>query len=130
MISKHADMRRKWLRKRGESEVELGIADDLEVIGDVSESVAQSILVQSALKSLTPMQRAVLVLHYEYGLAIREVAHALEIPPGTVASHLARGRVAAAAYIELMPSLLVTARKELDSTDSLHEIEDAEVIEE
>jgi hypothetical protein len=51
------------------------------------------------------MQRAVLVLTYEYGFLLREVAQVLEIPLGTAASHLARGKAAVAAHVELIPAL-------------------------
>ena len=105
MVSKHVDLRRKWARRRQEKETTFDLAQDVLQIADQSDDVLKRLLVQAALKSLTPMQRAVLVMTYEYGFLIREVADLLEIPLGTAASHLARGKAAVAAHIELVPAL-------------------------
>ena len=48
-------------------------------------------------------------------MVLREVADVLQIPMGTAASHLARGKAAVAAYIELVPELEKSAVKELES---------------
>ena len=111
MVSKHADMRRKWLRKKDEKESSWDLAENVRAIADHSDDVAQRLLVQSALKSLTAIQRAVLVLIYEHGLVLREVAEILEIPMGTAASHLARGKAAVAAYLDLVPEFEKSAKK-------------------
>ena len=129
IVSKHADMRRKWLRKRSEKEVELAYAENLIALTDESDDVAERLLVQSALKSLSTMQRAVLVLHYQYGFALNETAQALEIPPGTAASHLARGRATVAVNVEWLPAIAKSERKALKSRKIL-EIESGEVSEE
>ena len=129
IVSKHADMRRKWLRKRSEKEVELAYAENLIALTDESDDVAERLLVQSALKSLSTMQRAVLVLHYQYGFALNEIAQALEIPPGTAASHLARGRATVAVNVEWLPAIAKSERKALKSRKIL-EIESGEVSEE
>ena len=129
IVSKHADMRRKWLRKRSEKEVELAYAENLIALTDESDDVAERLLVQSALKSLSTMQRAVLVLHYQYGFALNEIAQALEIPPGTAASHLARGRATVAVNVEWLPAIAKSERKALKSRKIL-EIESGEVHEE
>ena len=129
IVSKHADMRRKWLRKRSEKEVELAYAENLIALTDESDDVAERLLVQSALKSLSSMQRAVLVLHYQYGFALNEIAQALEIPPGTAASHLARGRATVAVNVEWLPAIAKSERKALKSRKIL-EIESGEVNEE
>ena len=129
IISKHADMRRKWLRKRSEKEVELAYAENLIALTDESDDVAERLLVQSALKSLSSMQRAVLVLHYQYGFALNEIAQALEIPPGTAASHLARGRATVAVNVEWLPAIVKSERKALKLRKIL-EIESGEVNEE
>jgi RNA polymerase sigma factor (sigma-70 family) len=113
MVSKHADMRRKWLRKKETNETSWELAENIREIADQSDDVTQRLLVQAALKSLTAQQRAVLVLIYEYGLVLREVAEILEIPVGTAASHLARGKAAVAAYIDLVPELEKSVRKSL-----------------
>ena len=103
MVSKHIDMRRKWARRRDEKEVTFDLPEAVLQIADQSDDVVQRLLVQSALKTLTGMQRAVLVLVYEYGLVLREVAEVLQIPAGTVASHLARAKAAVAAHLNLVP---------------------------
>lgn len=132
MVSKHADMRRKWLRKQEERETSWDLAENIRDIADQTDDVTQRLLVQAALKSLSAIQRAVLVLMYEHGMVLREVADVLQIPMGTAASHLARGKAAVAAYIELVPELEKSAKKELTSPFSnVHEIEivNAEVVE-
>lgn len=131
MVSKHADMRRKWLRKQEERETSWDLAENIRDIADQTDDVTQRLLVQAALKSLSAIQRAVLVLMYDHGMVLREVAEVLQIPMGTAASHLARGKAAVAAYIELVPELEKSATKELSSpVSNVHEIEivNAEVV--
>ena len=132
MVSKHADMRRKWLRKQQELETSWDLAENIRDIADQTDDVTQRLLVQAALKSLSAVQRAVLVLIYEHGMVLREVADVLQIPMGTAASHLARGKAAVAAYIDLVPELEKSANKELSPPlNNVHEIEivNAEVVE-
>jgi RNA polymerase sigma factor (sigma-70 family) len=128
MVSKHADMRRKWLRKQQEKETSWDLAENIRDIADQTDDVTQRLLVQAALKTLTAAQRAVLVLIYEHGMVLREVAQVLEIPMGTAASHLARGKAAVAAYIELVPELEKSAKKELLGTDKETKVLLAEVV--
>ena len=132
MVSKHADMRRKWLRRQQEKETSWDLAENIRDLVDQTEDVTQRLLVQAALKSLSAAQRAVLVLIYEHGMVLREVAEVLQIPMGTAASHLARGKAAVAAYVELVPELEKSANRELPKSSSgLSEIETviAEVVE-
>ena len=128
MVSKHADMRRKWLRKQQEKETSWDLAENIRDIADQTDDVTQRLLVQAALKTLTAAQRAVLVLIYEHVMVLREVAQILEIPMGTAASHLARGKAAVAAYIELVPELEKSAKKELLGTDKETRVLLAEVV--
>jgi len=123
MVSKHIDMRRKWARHRDEKEVSFDLPEEVLQISDQSDDVLQRLLVQSALKSLSGMQRAVLVLTYEYGFVLREVAEVLEIPTGTAASHLARGKAAVAAHIGLMPELEKSFKKPISKAGMSKEIE-------
>lgn len=123
MVSKHIDMRRKWARRRDEKEVSFDLPEEVLQISDQSDDVLQRLLVQSALKSLSGMQRAVLVLTYEYGFVLREVAEVLEIPTGTAASHLARGKAAVAAHIGLMPELEKSFKKPISKSGMSKEIE-------
>jgi len=124
MVSKHVDMRRKWLRRQQEKETSWDLAENIRDLVDQTDDVTQRLLVQAALKSLSAAQRAVLVLIYEHGMVLREVADVLQIPMGTAASHLARGKAAVAAYVELVPELEKSAKKELtNSTSNVSEIE-------
>jgi hypothetical protein len=50
-------------------------------------------------------------------MVLREVADVLQIPMGTAASHLARGKAAVAAYVELVPELEKSANKELTNAN-------------
>jgi RNA polymerase sigma factor (sigma-70 family) len=129
MVSKHADMRRKWLRKQQEKETSWDLAENIRDIADQTDDVTQRLLVQAALKTLSAAQRAVLVLIYEHGMVLREVAQVLEIPMGTAASHLARGKAAVAAYIELVPELEKSAKKEITGADQETRVLLAEVVE-
>lgn len=123
LVSKHADMRRKWLRKQEEKETSWDLAENIRDIADQTEDVTQRLLVQAALKSLSAIQRAVLVLMYEHGMVLREVSEVLQIPMGTAASHLARGKAAVAAYIELVPELEKSSAKELTGVSTVHELD-------
>jgi len=132
MVSKHADMRRKWLRRQQEKETSWDLAENIRDLVDQTEDVTQRLLVQAALKTLTAAQRAVLVLIYEHGMVLREVAEVLQIPMGTAASHLARGKAAVAAYVELVPELEKSSSRELSNrSGGKNEIETviAEVVE-
>ena len=119
LVSKHADMRRKWLRRQQEKETSWDLAENIRDLVDQTDDVTQRLLVQAALKSLSAAQRAVLVLIYEHGMVLREVAEVLQIPMGTAASHLARGKAAVAAYVELVPELEKSAKKELTNSNSV-----------
>ena len=116
-------MRRKCARRRDEKEVSFDLPEEVLQIADQSDDVLQRLLVQSALKSLSAMQRAVLVLTYEYGFVLREVAEVLEIPTGTAASHLARGKAAVAAHIGLMPELEKSFKKGITGSSPKAELE-------
>jgi RNA polymerase sigma-70 factor (ECF subfamily) len=52
---------------------------------------------QTALRSLSLRQRALIILHYQEGFSIAEMAEILSIPEGTVKSRLyhARNRIRA-----------------------------------
>lgn len=129
MVSKHADMRRKWLRKQQELETSWDLAENIRDIADQTDDVTQRLLVQAALKSLSAIQRAVLVLIYEHGMVLREVADVLQIPMGTAASHLARGKAAVAAYVELVPELEKSSGREINAPiNNVQEILIAEVV--
>ncbi|MEI6041794.1 MAG: sigma-70 family RNA polymerase sigma factor [Actinomycetes bacterium] len=132
MVSKHADLRRKWARRQVERETTLEFADFISEIADDTDELSERLLVQAALKSLTAAQRAVLLLSYQYGYPIREVSEILGMPVGTVASHLARGKNAIALYVAPRSSVKYQEKVELEnnSQQPAQNIQDAEVIEE
>jgi len=132
MVSKHADLRRKWARRQAERETTLEFADFISEIADDSDELSERLLVQAALKSLTAPQRAVLLLSYQYGYPIREVSQILDMPAGTVASHLARGKSAIALYVAPRSSVKYQEKVELENNlqQPAQNIQDAEVIEE
>jgi len=61
-------------------------------------------------------------------MVLREVADVLQIPMGTAASHLARGKAAVAAYIELVPELEKSAKKEISGSNQETRVLLAEVV--
>jgi hypothetical protein len=62
-------------------------------------------------------------------MVLREVADVLQIPMGTAASHLARGKAAVAAYVELVPELEKSSTREISApADNVREIVIAEVV--
>lgn len=115
IISRHTDMRRKWNRKRNENEIEYFEAFASAAVDENSDSILESLMVQNAMKSLSPMQRAVLLLHYIYGYTLKDVAEVLKIPAGTAASHLARGKATVAERAEFLPEILRQDRIALEA---------------
>jgi hypothetical protein len=62
-------------------------------------------------------------------MVLREVADILQIPMGTAASHLARGKAAVAAYVDLVPELEKSSSRQIDAPiDNVREILIAEVV--
>ena len=51
-------------------------------------------------RRLPRRQAQVLALHYGYDLSVEQVAHTLELSPGTVKSYLSRGRAAITAHLD------------------------------
>ena len=52
-------------------------------------------------------------MHYEFGFVLREISEILEIPFGTVASHLARGKASVATYLNFLPEILHKDKQEI-----------------
>ena len=129
MVSKHADLRRKWARKKDELETTLEALDAAIDGSNSAEEITERLLVHAALKSLTPAQRAVLVLTYEEGYALKEIAKALDMPMGTVASHLARGKLAVGSFIQGTKEISAPLNKKRPEI-TVDEILDAEIVEE
>ena len=51
-----------------------------------------SVLLDEAMESLSPIQRETVVLYHHHGQAVSDIASLLDIPCGTVKSHLHRAR--------------------------------------
>ncbi|MCR9204014.1 MAG: sigma-70 family RNA polymerase sigma factor [Halobacteriovoraceae bacterium] len=58
----------------------------------VSQETDSKLDLESAIKELRPIERAVMTLSYSQDLAHQDVANILEIPLGSVKTHLLRGK--------------------------------------
>ena len=79
------------LRKRRESLSVEGDFDHLPAPGK-NPSVAMAVDVRQALKQLSVEEQAVFDLHYRKGMTHAETSAVLELPLGTVKTHLSRGK--------------------------------------
>jgi RNA polymerase sigma-70 factor (ECF subfamily) len=84
---KARDAQRQWFRRRRRDHAWHEMADDHEEFsGDLQRAMEQ------ALATLSMDQRAAVTLCLAYGLSHGEAAAAMDMPLGTVKSHVARGR--------------------------------------
>lgn len=67
---------------------------------DAPPPSADVVAVRDALATLPTSQRASLILHYFDDLSVRQVAHTLGVPEGTVKARLSRGRAALAEALD------------------------------
>src|SRR6186997_2135869 len=75
------------LRRRGRRPMEVELVEiDGPAVADIASVIADRDLLDVALRSLGPEQRAVIVLHYYLGMPLPDVAAALRIPIGTAKS--------------------------------------------
>ncbi|MFW2382519.1 MAG: RNA polymerase sigma factor [Acidimicrobiales bacterium] len=81
-------------RRDRRREVGLHVVPDQPDVLETAEVVERHDEVRNALDSLTPDHRAALLLVDREGLSYDEVAHVMDITPGTVASRLSRARTA------------------------------------
>jgi RNA polymerase sigma-70 factor (sigma-E family) len=89
LVGKHVDaLRRPWRRERSVPEQSDRPDDRAQGAFDEVESGDGPLL--RALGTLSPDQRAVVVLRFTDDLAIDEIARQLGVPPGTVKSRLSR----------------------------------------
>ena len=89
------ELRRRRRRPRPDD----GVIDQVDVASsrpDTASSVSDRIVLDAAIATLSPEFRAAVVLRDVAGLDYAEIAEALDIPPGTVRSRIARGRAALA----------------------------------
>ncbi len=71
-------------------------SDVADTAPEISTTIADRLVLDAALATLSPEFRAAVVLRDVAGLDYAEIAAALDIPPGTVRSRIARGRAALA----------------------------------
>lgn len=84
---KAKDMQRSWFRRRRRDTAWHGTGSDREEFsGDIQHALEQ------ALATLSLDQRAAITLCLAYGFTNEEAAEALQMPLGTVKSHVTRGR--------------------------------------
>ncbi|MFE9401448.1 sigma-70 family RNA polymerase sigma factor [Streptomyces sp. NPDC006530] len=107
------DARRGRLARPAEvgDEVLLATADS----GDHTERCAAALDVRTAVRSLTPEHRAVLMQLYFRGLSVNEAAEVLGVPPGTVKS---RSYYALRALARLLPGYSASGPEGLSSVGS------------
>ena len=97
-------LKRRWARRRRESEYVRSIPAPVAVEGD-----APSVELWAAVAKLPERERTAVVLRYIGGLTEREVANAMKVRPGTVAATLFRARKTLAAQLRgvgLDPSII------------------------
>ena len=88
----------KLKRRRPEAGVELERLNDAAVAApDARMQAAEQTelnrsAVMNAIAKLTEPQRVAIVMHYQQGLALETIAEQLDMPVGTIKSHLHRGR--------------------------------------
>jgi RNA polymerase sigma-70 factor (sigma-E family) len=79
-----------WTRRRWRGERPAADVPEQAATGDLAAEVAVRIAVRGALATLSPRQRAVLVLRVYDDLSEAQVAQVLDIPAGTVKSTMSR----------------------------------------
>lgn len=91
------------LRRRRPEPVGTEVAEDVDhAAGDRVDALADRLLVADALARLPDTQRRVLELAYHHDLGHRDIAATLDLPVGTVKSHLARGLARLRVGLELI----------------------------
>jgi RNA polymerase sigma-70 factor (sigma-E family) len=80
----------RWRRRRWSSEVPEGRVPDVTLVDDKHERTDVRLIVLTALNSLSPRQRAVLILRYFDDLTEAETAAALGCSAGSVKAHATR----------------------------------------
>ena len=131
MRNKHIDLRRKWERRRDEQEIDLSSMTHILIQNiDATDVIAERLLIQAALASLSPSQRLVFLMHEIEGYPLREISDYLGIPQGTAASHLNRSKSAIGSFIESSMQIASPKKKQIEDISQEKEIFDAEVIQE
>ena len=89
------EMRRRQRRPRPDDDA-VTRRTEAAATGDEGAVVVERLVLDAAIAGLAPEFRAAVVLRDVAGLDYAEIAAALDIPPGTVRSRIARGRAALA----------------------------------
>jgi RNA polymerase sigma-70 factor (ECF subfamily) len=98
-VNASLDDRRRRRRRPAPADLVLIERADSPTGVDPASSVVDRLSLDAALNQLTPEFRAAVVLRDVAGLDYAEIATALDIPPGTVRSRIARGRAALAGLL-------------------------------
>ena len=85
-------------RRQRSRAADAGFAGQQPVLQPASDAARHDL--EAALAALPAPQRAALALYAVEGLSVAEVAHALDIPPGTVKTRLMHARARLKAYLE------------------------------
>ncbi|MHA6765266.1 RNA polymerase sigma factor [Streptacidiphilus sp. PAMC 29251] len=99
MLNRYLDQ----YRRRGRLRLllpRLGGGSHAEVVPDHSEGTDQRLDLLAAVASLTPRQRACMVLRFYEDLPVAEVAHRMQLSEGTVKRHLSDAATRMAAALE------------------------------
>jgi RNA polymerase sigma-70 factor (ECF subfamily) len=91
---KRIKRRNRFLPLNSHGSADTNVVDYLASLPDPSDAVEETEMktdVRRAINSLSPQQRAVIVLRYYYDLSEAEIAQTLNIPGGTVKSRAAAG---------------------------------------
>lgn len=85
-------LRRRRVERRGLAAMQPGVSGRRAVLKPAAEAVDARIDLEEGMARLSEDHRAILILKYQEDLGYDEIAAALEIPPGTIASRLNRAR--------------------------------------
>ena len=91
-----------WLRRTAfrafldqrerDSRAPAALGDEHALVAPARDELEAPDYVRHLLDRLAPLERAALVRFHQRGESVREIAHALDLPEGTVKSHLHRAR--------------------------------------
>jgi len=79
-------------RRRGTEQRHLAVLAEQKAAAADSASASSRLEIDDALAKLSESHRAILILRYQQGLSYDEIAEALDVAPGTVASRMNRAR--------------------------------------
>ena len=102
VIARHREAERRWLSRRADELQLHDVADSFEDDADARTDAARSRpSLAAALRRLPRRERDPLLLHVAGELSYDEIARALGVPVGTVASRINRGRTRLGRWMEM-----------------------------